>query len=102
MVITTGYYGQHFGYTVDGVPHGSAADSKEWQDYPYFSDQLIFGFWEHQATGTDSSVVGSTLAYLGYFTTFNVDGVPAWLTFVFDLIILLAFVLIFTLIRGGE
>jgi hypothetical protein len=99
IVFTAGFFGNHFGYTVDGVPQGGLS-IKAWDEYPYFSPQLILGWWEHAFTGNDQSVIAGVLDYLFNFTTFQIDNVPLWLSGIFDLIVLLAFVLIFLMIRG--
>jgi hypothetical protein len=100
VIVTVGFFGQHMGYTVDGVPAGGV-NLKEWTDYPFFSPQLIVGFWEHIFTDTDHPIIAATIDYIYNFTTFQIDDVPAWLTLIVDLLVVLALILVFTLIRGG-
>jgi hypothetical protein len=99
VIFVTGYFGQHFGYTVDGVPKGSLSETEITEtvkigDIPFFD-------YEPTIEVDKSDSWSAALTYIWDFASFRIDDVPPWLTGFFDLMILLALVLIWTMIRGG-
>lgn len=98
VIAVSGYFGNHYGYTVDGVPHGSpSADvSEDWRDSPGVIPTVLIP--------VPSDVTGEVMGVIEYlfnFLTFRIDGVPTWMTLIFQLVILIALILIFSLVRGG-
>lgn len=100
VIFVTGYFGQHFGYVVNGVPMGSSpakyADGKSWSDSDYGLDVAI-SYWQQKAN--DNALLGA-IAYIWYFTSFQIQGVPVWLSAAVDLMVILALLVLWALVRG--
>ena len=99
VIFVTGYFGQHFGYTVHGVPMGSPAaqtSSEDWRESSYGLDVVLSYWQEHFKT----NAFVQSIAYIYAFCTFSIDGTPDWMVGVFYLIILLSLVLLWSMVRG--
>lgn len=85
IIVTTGLVGGHFGYTVHGVPQGGGVLQG--------SNPGIVGFFDW---------VWDSIVFLFNMTTFQVDGMPVFISAVFLVMSVMMFFLIISLVRGSE
>lgn len=76
LILTVNYFGNHFGYTVQGVPQGGSVEG---------STPSIFD-----------------LSFMWDLMSFQIDGVPDYVSIVFIIVSLLAlYILVTTILPGG-
>lgn len=83
-ILVTGLFGAHFGYSIDGVPQRQDAID----DNPG-----IIGVVEY---------VFDSLGFLFSMVTFQIDGMPTWISAVFIFMSLMALTLVISFVRGTE
>lgn len=100
FIFVTGLFGQHFGYTVDGMPKGEGAvkSSAITIDLPWMDDSETHYMFSEDEEG---NVISRAMEYIWDMTRFKIDGMPDAFSGIFIFIILLALLLIFSCIRGG-
>lgn len=84
VMLTVGAFGNHFGYEVNGVPQGSSLTQGA---NPGLLGILDFA-WD-------------SIVFMFNMTTFQVDGVPAWVGMIFLIMGLAVVFLIVEIIRGN-
>lgn len=105
FLLALGMFGDHFGFTVKGVPYGSMAEanwSDEWMENDYWTEGLTQDYYEEllYRHATKNQLVGA-IQYLYYMGTFQIDGMPYWCTGIFYFVTILALFLAYILIRSG-
>ena len=100
VIMTAGYFGDKLGYQVDGVPHGrpALAAKTDWQAANYGLD-VVFSFWSQYSPDVLKPVIGA-IEYLTNFASFQIDNTPDWMVIIVDLMVLLAIILLYTMVRG--
>lgn len=84
IILVTGLFGAHFGYTVNGVPQGAEIQEGE----PGILGALQYAF--------------ASIAFLVSMVAFRVDGMPIWISSIFIFMGMMSIMLIASLIRGTE
>lgn len=108
IIFTVGEFGSHFGYSVHGVPVGKPLTAVP--DNPS-NPNTTYTVYFQDGTTQDMTMAEiqkslnskpSALGYLGALATFSIDGMPAWMTFVFYLFILGALYIVISIwLPGG-
>lgn len=90
VMVVAGLFGGHFGYEVDGVPQGGG-------EYA----ELDLGWWSW-AEGIIGVVmwVWDAVVFLFNMATFQIDGMPVFISAIFVVMSIMTMMLIVSLIRG--
>lgn len=84
VILVTGLFGAHFGYTVDGVPQSAEVGEGE----PGILGALAFAF--------------SSITFLVSMVAFRVDGMPIWISSIFIFMGMMSVMLVASLVRGTD
>ena len=82
VILVTGAFGSHFGYTVEGVPQSVETTD----DQPGILGALEWA-WDN-------------IVFLLNMVAFRVDGMPSWVSMIFIFMAAMCVVLIASLVRG--
>ena len=106
IIFTVSAFGNHFGYTVDGVPKGGTEyleyEQEHWSEAEYGFD-VVTEYWNELRWAKRSMEKGNALTFYIDMMQFKVDGVPAELELVFmGMSLLCIFILVSLFLPGGS
>ena len=105
IIFSVSMFGNHFGYTVDGVPHGGQQyleyESRHWSEAEYGLD-VVTEYWTELRWAKRQLGTGNAFTFFVDMVTFQVDGVPVELGVVFIMMSLVTlFIAISMFLPGG-
>lgn len=120
FIITIGYFGNKFGYTVNGIEMGGVETERvtDFSDltpvylvnnenpYPglliYYTDGHGNYVCDPDGYRKPDTGISGTMRYLYNLMTFRIDDVPGWMGFIPYLLLIMVGMVVFGMIRGNE